>query len=149
MKEYKLRKITDKDYKFIYDVKKDAYKKYVEHYYGAWVEEDQEEYFTKFINLVKDDAYIIEFDGKDIGFYNGEIIDKDTYEIGNICIIEKYQGRGIGTKILTDILDKYKDKNITIQCFKINPVLNLYKRLGFVQNNETDFHFQLIRQKNS
>ena len=34
-----------------------------------------------------------------IGFYNGEIIDNGNYEIGNICIIPKYQGKGIGTKI--------------------------------------------------
>ena len=148
MKDFNLRKITCKDYDFIYNVKKKCYKKYVEYYYGEWNEKDQREYFNKFINQVKDNAYVIEVDGVDIGFYNGESIDNDTYEIGNICILEKYQGRGIGTKILNYILDKHKDKNITIQYFKINPVGTLYKRLGFVLDGESEFHFHMIKRKN-
>ena len=147
MKDFNLRKITCEDYDFIYNVKKKCYKKYVEYYYGKWNDKDQREYFGKFIDQVKDNAYIIEVDGVDIGFYNGEDIDNDTYEIGNICILEKYQGRGIGTKILTYILEKYKNQNITIQYFKINPVGNLYKRLGFVLDGESEFHFQMIKRK--
>lgn len=147
VKDFNLRKITDKDYDFIYHVKKEGYIKYVEYYYGEWNDKDQREYFFKFINQVKDNAYIIEVDGVDVGFYNGDDIDSDTYEIGNICILEKYQGRGIGTKILTTVLDENKNKNITIQYFKINPVGKLYKRLGFVLDGESKFHFHMIKYK--
>ena len=34
--KYGLRKITEADYNFIYQVKKDAYKKYVEICFGSW-----------------------------------------------------------------------------------------------------------------
>ena len=46
---YELRTIAENDYEFIYQVKKDAYKKYVEMYYGKWEEEQQIGYFEKFI----------------------------------------------------------------------------------------------------
>ena len=36
---------TNEDYDFVYEVKKNAYKKYVEDCWGAWVEEDQRKYW--------------------------------------------------------------------------------------------------------
>ena len=104
-RRYELRNITENDYDFIYQVKKDAYKKYVEVCFGSWDEEQQKEYFKKFIETYKEGAFIITFDGKDIGFYNG-CEEEDKYEIGNICIIPDYQNRGLGTHILKDILKK-------------------------------------------
>lgn len=142
-----LRKYTINDYKFVYEVKKNAYKKYVEECYGAWVEEVQQKYFENFINQVKDNAYIIQYDNKDIGFYNGERLENGNYEVGNICIIPEYQGKGIGTKILKDILEKYSNTNIEIQYFKQNRVGSLYERLGFEKSGETDFHYQMIKPK--
>lgn len=144
-----LRKYTNNDYKFVYEVKKNAYKKYVEECWGEWEEETQQKYFKNFINQVKDNAYIIQYDNNDIGFYNGEILKNGNYEIGNICIIPEYQGKGIGTNILKYMLEKYCDTNIEIQYFKQNPVGNLYERLGFEKSGETDFHYQMIKSKST
>ena len=82
-----------------------------------------------------------------IGFYNDDFLENGNYEIGNICIDEKYRGQGIGTKILLDILEKYKNYNIELQYFKQNRVGELYKRLGFVENGETNFHYKMIKFK--
>lgn len=142
-----LREYTINDYKFVYEVKKNAYRKYVEECWGEWEEETQQKYFENFISQVKENAYIIQFDNKDIGFYNGKSLENGNYEIGNICIIPEYQGKGIGTKILKDMLEKYSDTNIEIQYFKQNPVGNLYERLGFEKSGETDFHYQMIKPK--
>ena len=138
---------TDDDYEFVYEVKKNAYKKYVEECWGAWIEEEQRKYFKKFIDTVKDNAYIIMDGNTRIGFYNGEILENGNYEVGNICIIPKYQGKGIGTTILKDKLEENKDRNIEIQYFKQNPVGELYKRLGFIPNGETEYHYQMIKPK--
>lgn len=143
----KLVPYTDVDYDFVYEVKKNAYKKYVEECWGAWVEEDQRVYFKKFIDTVKDNAYIIMNGYTRIGFYNGEVLESGNYEVGNICIIPEYQGNGIGTKILREKLEENKDRDIEIQYFKNNPVGALYERLGFVSNVETQFHYQMIKQK--
>lgn len=143
---YKLRTITESDYEFIYQVKKEAYKKYVEMYYGNWDEEQQKGYFENFIKIYKGGAAIITLDEKDIGFYNGSA-SEDIYEIGNICIIPEYQNRGIGTAILKEVLAQNIDKDISLQYFKSNPVGKLYERLGFTLIGETAYHYQMVKEK--
>ena len=105
-----------------------------------------DEYY-EFIYNVKKNTYIIMYDNIKIGFYNGEILNNGNYEVGNICIIPKYQGRGIGTKIMKEKTEENKDKDIEIQYFKQNPIGELYKKLGFIPNGETEFHYQMIKQK--
>lgn len=141
---YTLRTITNDDYWLIYDLKKNAYKKYVEANWEIWDEEDQKEYFKNFFETYKENTYIVQYDNKDIGFYNDYFKENGNYEIGNICIVPEYQGKGLGTKILKDMINKYQDYNIEIQYFKQNPVGNLYKRLGFIPNGETKYHYQMI-----
>ena len=143
--KYSLRSVTEDDYDFIYQVKKDAYKKYVEQCFGSWDEEQQKEYFRKFIETYKEGAFIISFDGKEIGFYNG-CATENTYEIGNVCIVPEYQNRGIGTAVLKDVLAENAGKKITLQYFKQNPVGRLYERLGFRLLGETQFHYQMIKE---
>ena len=96
---------------------------------------------------VKENVYIIEFENKDIGFYNGEVLENGDYEIGNICIIPEYQGRGIGTKILKDIIKQNMERNIKLQYFKQNPVGKLYQRLGFILVNESKYHYQMKKNR--
>lgn len=149
--QYNMRPFIDNEYydykEFIYQTKKDAYKKYVEECWGSWVEEDQRKYFENFINQVKEDAWIIQLDGVDIGFYNGMELEDGSYEIGNICIIPEYQGKGIGTQVLKDIMRLHVNQDLHIQYFKQNPVGKLYKRIGFVPNGETEFHYQMMKPK--
>lgn len=147
MEIFKLRKFDKNDYEFVYDVKKNAYKKYVEEIWGEWNEQNQRTYFDKFIERYGKNAFVIVFEGSDIGFYNGELLESGNYEIGNICIIPKLQGRGIGTAVLKKILDDYKNYDIEIQYFKANPVGKLYKRLGFEENGETENHFKMIKKR--
>ena len=141
-KEYSLRTITEKDYDFIYQVKKNAYKKYVEMNFGGWDEEQQQVFFKKFMETYEEGAYIITFQGKDIGFFN-DCREDAVYEIGNICILPEYQNRGIGTAILKDVIEKHADKEIHLQYFKQNPVGRLYERLGFERVGETPYHYQM------
>lgn len=146
MENYILRQYQNTDYEFVYEVKKNAYKKYVEQCWGKWDGTDQRDRFKEFIKKNSDRIYIIMIDNKRIGFYQGQIVNDKTYYIENICIIPEYQGKGIGTDLIKTILEKHSDKNIEIQYFKQNPVGNLYKRLGFVNNGETEFHYQMIKK---
>ena len=143
---YKLRKASEEDYEFIYQVKKEAYQNYVEINFGSWDEEKQREYFRSFISVCKEDAYIITFEGNDIGFYNGHLSENE-FEIGNICIVPAYQNKGIGTNILKGIILQNCEKDITLQYFKQNPACKLYERLGFKITGETAYHYQMIRGK--
>ena len=145
--DIKLLKYTDEDYEFVYEVKKISYKKYVEECYGIWDEEEQRKYFNSFINKVKNNAFIIIRENMKIGFYNGQLLGNGNYEIGNICLLPEYRGKGIGTKILKEKLEEYKDYNIEIQYFKQNPVGELYKKLGFILDKEKEFHYTMIKYK--
>lgn len=149
--QYNMRPYIDNEYhdykEFIYQTKKTAYKKYVEECWGSWIEEEQRKYFENFIDQVKDDAWIIQLNGVDIGFYNGMELEDGNYEIGNICIIPEYQGRGIGTQVLKDVMKLHKNQDLHIQHFKQNPVGKLYERLGFVPSGETEFHYQMMKPR--
>ena len=145
--KYEFRRFTKNDYEYIYELKKKAYIDYVIANWGTWDENAQREYFKKFVETYKETMYVITKDNMNIGFYNDDFLENGNYEIGNICIDEKYRGQGIGTKILLDILEKYKNYNIELQYFKQNRVGELYKRLGFVENGETNFHYKMIKFK--
>lgn len=147
MEKYILEPYTDEYYDFVYEVKKNAYIKYVEQCWGNWNEEDQKEYFKKFINTYKNSSYIIKIGEVAIGFYNDEELADGSYEVGNICIIPEYQGQGIGTDILKSKLEEHKEQDVRIQFFKQNPVGALYERLGFVPSGETEFHYQMIKNR--
>ena len=139
----------DEDYEFVYEVKKNAYRKYVEKNWGSWNEEEQRKYFDNFITNVKNNAFIIMYEETKIGFYNGEIISNGNYEIENICIIPQYQNKGIGSKILKSKLEENKDRDIVILYFKQNPVGKLYERLGFTPNGEAEYHYRMIKSKST
>lgn len=148
MENYILKKYENTDYEFLYEVKKNAYKKYVEQCWGKWDDIDQKNRFKESMEKTFDRTYIIMFNDKRICFYQGQVVNERTYYIENICIIPEYQGKGIGTEILKSVINEYSDKNIEIQYFKQNPVGNLYKKLGFEPNGETEFHYQMIKRKN-
>lgn len=139
------KKCSENDYEFIYTLKKEVYMNYIIEYYGEYDEKVQRYRFDKRIKKVKDNTYLIYYNDKRVGFYT--IDNNDNYlEIENICILKEYQGLGIGTKVINDIINMY-DKNIILQYFKINPVGNLYKRLGFIINGENDNHYKMIRKR--
>lgn len=147
MENYILRKYENTDYEFVYEVKKNAYKKYVEQCWEKWDDIDQKNRFKESMEKTFDRTYIIIFNNERIGLYQGQLVNERTYYIENICIIPEYQGKGIGTEILKTVINEYSDKNIEIQYFKQNPVGKLYKKLGFEPNGETEFHYQMIKRK--
>ena len=144
--EYTTRDYNENDYQFVYDVKKLVYQKYVEANWGEWNEEKQLEMFEEFMNEHSKDIKIIVVNNIRAGFFHGNILDEKTYEQRNICLLPEFQGKGIGSKILKSIIDFYKDKDIILRCFKQNPAINLYKRLGFEVSGETEYHY-LMRLK--
>ena len=146
MIQYNLRPYTKSDLEFVYQTKIEAFKSYVEKFWGAWNKEKQQSFFASFIKKVQDSLLIIEHEGKAIGLYHGDIMDQNTYEIGNIIVIPSYQGHGIGTDILQNVIKNNPKLKMHLQVFKENPAINLYKRLGFVVVDETRTHCIMERK---
>ena len=140
------KKYTNDDYDFVYNLKKDAYKDYIIKYYGEYNEEEQIKRYNERINSIKDNVYIIYYNNKiKLGFYTLSEYD-DYVELENICVDKAYRGLGIGTKVIRDIIKKYR-KDIKLQYFKNNTVYKLYEKLGFIVDGENENHYTMIRKR--
>ena len=127
---------------FIYDLKKEVYKEYVEKTYGEWNEKNQQKLFARFIKENSKNIEVIYLKDELVGFYNGKNKDESTFEIGNICVKPEYQNKGIGTAILKEILFEHKGQNIKLQVFKINEkAIKLYENMQFQKEEETETHY--------
>ncbi len=73
-------------------------------------------------------------DGKLIGYLNYYVI-YNRLEIANFRVLDEYQRRGIGTELLSFLINKYpKVDNITLEVREDNiKAINLYKKMGFKQ----------------
>ena len=145
--DYTFVPYSNDDYKFVYETKKVVYKKYVEENWGKWDEQVQLEMFNNFIKEYGKEIKIIVSNNQKIGFWHGEMLSDGNYEIGNICIIPDYQGKGLGTEILKNILKQHQYQDVYLRFFKSNPVVNLYKRLGFKICEELPYHFKMVKEK--
>lgn len=149
--QYNMRSYIDNEYhnykEFVYQTWKEAYQKYIEEYFGPWNEEEQRKAFLTHLINNRKNFWIIQLNGKDIGFYSGKLLENGNYEIQNICIVPAYQGKKIGTQVLNDIIELHKNQDIYVQYFKQIPISDMYKRLGFISNGETEFYYQMKKNK--
>lgn len=122
-----------------------ALKKYISATWG-WDEALQRRFFTESFSTEK--GKIIVADGEDAGFlWTSEKESEIT--LVSIRLLPEYQKRGIGTKLIKDILEKAEAKNkpVRLQVLKVNPAVNLYEKLGFRIWAETETHFQMKYSK--
>ncbi|HEX8250412.1 MAG TPA: GNAT family N-acetyltransferase [Pyrinomonadaceae bacterium] len=133
------RQIKIKDFEFLWQLHNAALKKYITATWG-WNEDWQRRNFEKNFNLREGEIIVV--GEKDAGFL--WISEKET-EIALISIrlLPEFQNRGIGTKLIKDVLDKARaqKKPVRLQVLKINPAQNLYEKLGFEVFGETATHF--------
>lgn len=142
--EYTFRKCNETDIKFIYELKEKCFKWYIEKIYG-WNKQMQIELTQKEMDEHLADMSIIQYKGRDIGlftFYYDEIGDAC---VGMFAILPEYQGKGIGTQILINILEENKKVRIYLKTYKENPARNLYQRVGFRKYDETKTHWLMER----
>ena len=80
--------------------------------------------------------YIVYIKNNEIqGFINYYLI-YDRIEIANFNVLDEYQNKHIGSKLLEYLIKKFKNKvnNITLEVKKDNlKAIHLYKKYGFVQ----------------
>jgi ribosomal protein S18 acetylase RimI-like enzyme len=139
-----IRPATQNDYFFGYYVRKATMKEYIERTYG-WNTKREKENHRKYFNKTLQGKYVIELDNKKIGllWYEEQF---DYIEINQIFILAKYQNKGIGSKILMEIINtgKNKKKSIIIGVLKSNiKAQKLYNKLGFMEYDQTETDFKL------
>lgn len=142
--EYELRECTLEDFDFLFELKKQNFKWYVDKIWG-WNDEDQKKRLRDDLNEHLNHKKIVVLNKKDIGSYATHITENNDLFINEISIIKEYQNKGIGTDILRKQIAECENKNmkVLLQVFKENPAKKLYERLGFKIYNETETHYQM------
>jgi len=140
--EFAFRPATAEDAVFLYELNRTTLRGYVEKTWGPWDEEWQRDRFLKMFR--PEDVRIIVVSGRDAG----QLITHrrgTELEIGLIEIVPELQGRGLGTRILRDLLAEAAGEGlrVTLQVLKANPSKRLYERLGFTVTGETATHYQM------
>ena len=87
--------------------------------------------------------FVIEVNEEICGFV--QIYEHDgIVELIEIHLMPEMQGKGIGSDIIKELIEKANNENKTVRlgCCKENIRANkLYQKLGFIQTEETGTHF--------
>ena len=127
---YQLRPATKADYAFLYNLHRDTIQPSVAATWG-WDEVWQQAYFAQKFDPTKRQIIVVE--GQDIGVVSVEEREGEIY-LALIEVATAFQGRGIGTAVIREILHQAQQKNLptTLHVLKTNEAARrLYERLGF------------------
>ena len=143
-KGFSFSEVSELDLSDYLTVKKICYKKYVDEYYGGWIDDVQVEMNTNAFKRLSGKSTFLKILLNDevVGFFSFDVLD---YKIDGITIqmIDKAQNMGVGSFYLNHITS-LSDKNmkpIFLKVFKSNPAKNLYERFGFTVYDETSSHY--------
>jgi GNAT superfamily N-acetyltransferase len=133
---YQLRPAQTADYQFLYSLHRATIRDYVAEIWG-WDEDWQQSHFQEKFDPAATE--IIGFDGRDIGVLKLERRADELF-LALIEILPEYQGRGIGTAVIQDVLAEGERLGlpVTLQVFRNNPARQLYERLGFTAVGRDD-----------
>jgi ribosomal protein S18 acetylase RimI-like enzyme len=143
-KGFSFSDVTKSDLSDYLSIKKACYKKYVDEYYGGWIDDVQIEMNTNIFNKLcsKSNFLKILLNGEAVGFFSFDVLENKIAGI-TIQMIDKAQNMGVGSFYLhhiTSLSDKNKTP-IFLKVFKSNPAKNLYERFGFTVYDETESHY--------
>jgi ribosomal protein S18 acetylase RimI-like enzyme len=133
-----LRPVRPSDRAFIEALYFETQRWIIERLFGWRGDDVERQKFEAFYN--EGSTRVIVFDSKDVGWISVTSDDDET-EIQQIYLSPRVQNKGIGTRIISDIIDEARasGRRVTLSTAKINPAIRLYERLGFRQSGETEF----------
>ena len=139
IRDFSLVRAQGEDWEFVWECKRQAYRAYVEELWG-WDESWQLARFHQFFE--PSTIQMIQAAGENIGFLGVEE-EADRLILANIVLKPEFQGKGIGTQLLLQLLQKAQNKGlpVTLRVLKNNhKARNLYERLGFWVEGESETH---------
>ncbi|MDR2236349.1 MAG: GNAT family N-acetyltransferase [Chryseobacterium sp.] len=132
------RKATENDIDFLLDLRM---KTMNPHYEASQLPTDRELTLQKVLNQF-DKANIIYRGDHPIGLLKINRTDDKT-EVLQLQIDPEMQGKGLGRKILTGILDEAREtgKTVSLSVLKVNKAQHLYSALGFKTVGEDEYSY--------
>ncbi len=139
---HSLRTISDADYLWLWSLKRETMRTYVEQTWGKWDDDWQAERFRQ--NFRPDHVQVIVLDGHDAGLLH-VVRSPEEIRLVNIQISPEFQNRGLGTEVMHRLLAEARREKLPLrlQVLKVNPARRLYERIGFTVAGETETHFQM------
>ena len=137
---YELVKSTSKDIDRLIEYKKSTVFEYADNLSDDEINKINKYVSNEVLELL-DNYYNIVVDGKNVGclLLTDE---KDGKLLDEIYLLEDYRNKGIGTSIITRVLDN--NDIVYLWVYKKNVrAFSLYKRLGFSIVNETDTRYYM------
>ena len=136
----KLRKAHQVDNEFTYQVRRSAFKCYVEQVWG-WDEDSQRALHDR--RFAEQEYRVISLDGRDVGVIS--VAGKpDCLFVNQLYVLPEHQGQGIGRTCMLMVIDEGSKLGLPVrlQVLKVNPrALAFYERLGFAIMGDTETHF--------
>lgn len=136
------RQATENDFDLTYTIKKNATKDLIDKIW-VWDNSFQLDYHRKQFNPAR--VNILIDNNHAAGFIAVNETERTIF-IENILIDTAFQGKGIGTQVLMDLMEKAfrQNKNIELQVLRVNErAKKFYDRLGFEVVEETDLHYKM------
>ncbi len=127
------------DREFVRLVHHRAYRDVVERQFGFWDVEQQDEFFNG--DWLRGGIEIIEADGEGCGYV--AIKERDECVLIRELVIDpRFQGRGIGTLVLSEAVELGTSRGIPVRIGALhqNRNIGLYRRLGYVEIGRDDTH---------
>jgi len=139
---YQLRPATEEDFAWLWELKRQTMRIYVEQTWGSWDDGVQDIYFRQ--GFLPEKLRIIRAGNDDAGMLEVERSPHEIY-LCRIEILPKFQSLGLGSAILGDLIAEARQRRVPLrlQVLKVNPARRLYERLGLRAAGETATHLQM------
>ncbi len=144
MVQYRLVETTSSDEAWLDDLRRRAYRDLFVETWGGWDEERHVRHFHACLRRGHISA--IEVAGDRVGMIQ-TLTHAGHVEIAEIQVDPRFQGRGIGTIVLRDVLSSAGDESLAVRLSvgrRNQKAIHLYHRLGFelVERSATHYHMQ-------
>jgi len=133
---FTLRRLRQEDLEFLFELNESVMREY----YACWAPWDavRSRFFMK-RNVILGSDQIILVEGERAGLFAVDYRPA-RFHLRFLQIAARFQGRGIGTMLLNELLARARQENVavTLDVLRNNPARELYERVGFKVTGERE-----------